>query len=239
MCPVRAVTLDAYGTVFDFEGDLRTRAVTEILEHAGLAGLCPVEFAEAWGRNFHLLYDGYGRPGWDQGAGFRSLADLTAEALAETYREHGHQRDPWPGTEIWIGWLSRAKPFPEIPEMLEQLAAAYPVAVVSDIDDRIIGPALEGLDGRFRFVLTSEAGRAYKHDPDGRLFRSALERLGRPAAEVAHVGDSPADIVGARLAGMRAVWVNRYGRELPEICPRPDLEMADLSGLVGALESLR
>jgi putative hydrolase of the HAD superfamily len=41
------------------------------------------------------------------------------------------------------------------------------------------------------------------------------------AAEVLHVGDDPlADVVGARQAGMQAVWLNRESRRWPgELAP--------------------
>jgi putative hydrolase of the HAD superfamily len=49
--------------------------------------------------------------------------------------------------------------------------------------------------------------------PDPRLFQIALDSLGVRADQAAHVGDSlSADVVGARQAGLRAVWIDRSGR---------------------------
>jgi 2-haloalkanoic acid dehalogenase type II len=229
------VTLDAYGTVFDFESRIRLRAVSEILERAGAGEVSAPRFADQWGENFFALYAGSIREADADPGGFRTIADITAEALAVTYRQNGLELDPWPGTELWIDWLGRVSPYPEVRAVLAELAARFRVAVVSDIDDRIIAPALERLDWDFALVLTSEAARAYKSDPGGLIFRRALEELGSAPEETVHVGDSPADVFGARRSGLRAAWVNRHGRQLPPGCPAPDWEIADLSELPAIL----
>lgn len=49
-------------------------------------------------------------------------------------------------------------------------------------------------------------------EPDARIFQVALERLQCRANEAVMIGDAcQNDIVGARGAGMRAIWLNRYG----------------------------
>lgn len=53
--------------------------------------------------------------------------------------------------------------------------------------------------------------------PDPRIFQVALDRLGCAAAETVMVGDSwSADVLGARAAGIRAVWFNRHAAAAPE-----------------------
>lgn len=63
-------------------------------------------------------------------------------------------------------------------------------------------------------VISEEVGIA---KPAPRIFEVALERLGCDASEVVMVGDSwSADIMGAAAAGIRAVWINRYGVACPD-----------------------
>lgn len=72
-----------------------------------------------------------------------------------------------------------------------------------------------GLD-RFvdELVVSEEVGVS---KPDPRIFQIALDRLGRRADEVVMVGDSwAADVIGARAAGIRAIWFN------PDRAPSPD-----------------
>ena len=60
--------------------------------------------------------------------------------------------------------------------------------------------------------------------PQPRIFGIALARLGCTAAETVMVGDTWAnDIAGARAAGVRAVWFNRFGVRAPEICDVAEL----------------
>ena len=80
---IRACVFDAYGTLFDFEGELRTHAVRDILEVAGASQHCPQAFAEAWGVQFFARYEQFGRDA-GEGPEFVTLADLTADALAAT-----------------------------------------------------------------------------------------------------------------------------------------------------------
>jgi putative hydrolase of the HAD superfamily len=68
-----------------------------------------------------------------------------------------------------------------------------------------------GLTDRFDVLAISEAEGIAKPDP--RIFTATLERLGCSADETVMVGDSwSADVEGAHAAGLRAIWLNRYGR---------------------------
>ncbi len=66
-------------------------------------------------------------------------------------------------------------------------------------------------------VISEEAG---VRKPDPAIFRLALARCGASANEAVMLGDSwGSDVLGARAAGIRAVWLNRAS--LP--CPGPKL----------------
>jgi len=75
------------------------------------------------------------------------------------------------------------------------------------------------------WVISEEAGCA---KPDPRIFRTAALRCGLAdepgwTAGTWMVGDHPpADIAGARLAGLRSVWLD-HGRAWPETAYRPTL----------------
>ena len=60
MRTVRAVTLDAYGTVFEFE-DCLPGVAEQIFALDRAEGLCPHDFSRDWGRNFGALYEEFGR----------------------------------------------------------------------------------------------------------------------------------------------------------------------------------
>jgi putative hydrolase of the HAD superfamily len=63
-------------------------------------------------------------------------------------------------------------------------------------------------------VISEEAGVA---KPDPRIFEIAIGRLGRPLEETVMIGDAWAtDVTGARSAGLRAIWFNRFGAASPD-----------------------
>jgi 2-haloacid dehalogenase len=70
-----------------------------------------------------------------------------------------------------------------------------------------------GLDGYVSRVVTTADVRAYKPHPAP--YRRALEVLRLPAGEVTLVAAHAWDAVGARAAGMQAVWVKRLERCWP------------------------
>ena len=77
-------------------------------------------------------------------------------------------------------------------------------------------------------VVISEAVGCAKPDP--RIFTQTLEKLQCNCEEVIMFGDSwTNDVQGARAVGIRAVWLNRYGRPCPD---------ATLANEIVALEPL-
>lgn len=109
-----------------------------------------------------------------------------------------------------VEMLCLAPGFPESRRAVEAVRSLLPVAVLSNADDDFLLPTLRanGLD--FPLVISSETARAYK--PHAAIFLTLVNALGLAPEDVLYVGDSRlADIVGAKNAGLRAVWINRKG----------------------------
>jgi 2-haloalkanoic acid dehalogenase type II len=105
------------------------------------------------------------------------------------------------------------------------------IGVLSDADTDFLLPTIElnglGLDA----VISSEQHGCYK--PHRSFFLAGCALVDVSPEQAVYVGDTPrADILGARNAGMRTVWINRTGRPWPE-----DLEPADAE--IRALDELR
>jgi len=83
-----------------------------------------------------------------------------------------------------------------------------------------------GLDRYVDALVVSEEAGVSKPDPE--IFDIALARLECRADQVVMVGDSwAADIVGARAAGIRAIWFNPTGKPAPD----PDAGIQELRSL--------
>jgi FMN hydrolase / 5-amino-6-(5-phospho-D-ribitylamino)uracil phosphatase len=119
--------------------------------------------------------------------------------------------------------------YPEVLPALTLLSQRYQVGVISNgnADIEVIG-----LSHLFGFHVTARAAGACK--PDHRIFSLAIQRADVPPERMVHVGDDPVrDVLGAKAAGMRAVWLDRNGSGARP--PEADAVIADLSELVRLL----
>ncbi|PTU72977.1 HAD family hydrolase [Pseudomonas mangrovi] len=128
--------------------------------------------------------------------------------------------------QIFLSARHQVSFFPDVQSTLEQLANRYILGVLTNgnADVRRLG-----LADYFQFALCAEELGVGKPDPHP--FEQALARAGVPAEQALHVGDHPADdILGARGAGMHAVWYNPQGKpwQLPDA--RPGMLSSGLEG---------
>lgn len=112
-------------------------------------------------------------------------------------------------------------------------------------------PGLERLRQRFRLFTASNGnadlrriGLAHYFErsvcarevgalkPDPAIFHKSIEGTGLEPQQVVYVGDDPAlDVVGARAAGMRPVWINREQARWPAELGEPSHTVRDLHEL--------
>ncbi len=224
---LRAVTLDAFGTLIDTGRDVLIHVARAVcVDHK--PHLAPETLLERWDRYFF---------GAEQGGEFQNLAATTEDSLARTLADFGIDGETRPYIEMLDRMWANAKPFPETARVLARLDG-LPRAVVSNADDAFLKGLLRKNGLTFDHIVTSESVRAYK--PRAVIFEVALDRLRAEAGEVVHVGDSlTADVEGAARLGMRTVWVNRMGLVRGATDPKPDFEIPDLTPLPGLLDALR
>jgi putative hydrolase of the HAD superfamily len=102
-------------------------------------------------------------------------------------------------------------------DLLAALHARMPIGIVTNnvaaeqrqkIAACGFGPFLDAV------VISEETGVT---KPDPRIFELALDRLGRQSGEAVMIGDAwDTDIAGARAAGIRPIWFNRFGADSPD-----------------------
>jgi len=131
-----------------------------------------------------------------------TVADSTARAAASGYRE---------------AYVAHWRPVEGAMALLAALRERVAIGVVTN---NVASEQHQKIDacgfGRYldAVVISEEAGVA---KPDPRIFELAIRRLGRSREETVMVGDAWAtDISGARAAGLRAVWFNRFRAVSPD-----------------------
>lgn len=103
---------------------------------------------------------------------------------------------------------------PEVEKILEYLRGKYRLAVISNASSEIPRYSIRkfGLERYFDAIVISKDIGIRKPDPE--IFRFALQKLRLNSHEAIHVGDSiDSDVVGAKNAGMKAIWINKTFEE--------------------------
>jgi HAD superfamily hydrolase (TIGR01549 family) len=151
--------------------------------------------------------------------GFEAPDDLSASAASQYRREYLEARRPMAGAQA----------------LLEAARARVRIGVVSN---NLLQEQKEKLDHCGlaahvdALVVSEEAGVS---KPDPAIFEIALKAVGAHADEAVMLGDSwSTDIVGARTAGIRAVWFNPLRLESPE----PELDIPELYSLEPTADAL-
>jgi HAD superfamily hydrolase (TIGR01549 family) len=149
-------------------------------------------------------------------------------------------RDRWPEVEARYGGFQAQDLYADGPRTIAALRdAGYRVAILANQPaSRTAQLRALGFDPDV-MAMSDEMGVA---KPDAAFFQRALELLGRPdPASVAYVGDRvDNDVLPARAAGLRAVWLRRgpWGviQSLPDGAPA--LAVDSLDELVARLDEV-
>jgi 2-haloacid dehalogenase len=131
------------------------------------------------------------------------------EVVAEAARLAGVP--PARAADLLRGMGEQLGPWPEAPEVLSRLSERVRIGVVTNCSEELGQRAAARVGVHFDTVVTAEVAGAYK--PRSEPYRLALDRLGVEPSRALFVAGSPADIDGARGAGMDVWWHNR--RQLP------------------------
>lgn len=122
--------------------------------------------------------------------------------------------------------------------VLKKLRQKYKLGIVSNFAiPECVTKLLEehNLDKLFDVVVVS--GAVNKKKPSSEVFRKALIEIGVSAENAVFVGDTiEADILGAKTAGMKSIFVERrVQNEIENACP--DQMIRDLSQLLEAIDN--
>ncbi len=115
-------------------------------------------------------------------------------------------------------WAATTRPYEEIAELLDALAArGVPMAVFSNKPDEFTRLCVAQLLPQWKFAVVLGAGTTLPRKPDPAGAREIARRLGVAPGEVLYLGDTNTDMQTAVAAGMfpvGALWGFRTADEL-------------------------
>lgn len=216
----RMLSFDVYGTLINTP-PANLGAFRAILADAGRTDLDSKEFYSFWEQR-NIAH--YSEP-------YRTYKEICRLSLSEAYERFGVMgREE--AIQQYFDCFSSMELYPDVLPTLDVLARDHEIALVSNIDDDLLGATPLGRE--FNLVCTAERARGYK--PDGTLFRYLLKASELPVSHILHSGQSQfTDMVGGKPLGLTIAWINRRGLDLDSGVPPPDLILPGLQPLCGLL----
>lgn len=236
---IKAITFDMWNTLIQDKhyGDLRVKRISQALREMGISK-SHSEIRKAYLSTHDYVYKAWKDENYrfvqvDERLNYileRLEADLTEPLRLKVLTD--------------LQEFALADP-PELVEgaidTLRTLSLSLRMGMISDsgyTPGRILRRALakHGVLRLFRVAVFSDENGYNK--PHGSMFEKALSGLDVKPSEAVHVGDTFAtDIVGAKAAGMKAVWLNAQGQPSAGSC-KPDFEIRALPEVVSILSKM-
>ncbi len=202
---IKAFFVDFYGTLAHEDGEV-VKQVSKIIYDTGKAESVS-EIDGYWWREFQSIFNNA------YGENFMTQRDVEIRSIERTVEHFQCPSDPKElALMLFAQWVA-PELFEDTKEFFEK--SPLPIYVVSNIDTEDVKRAIAFNDLTPSAVFTSEDARSYKPRPE--LFELALRETGLSPDEVIHIGDSvSSDFRGASSVGIRALWLNRFGKPVPE-----------------------
>lgn len=202
---IKAFFADFYGTIVHEDGEVIKR-ITQIISDTGNTN-DKSEIGSFWWTDFQTLFlNSYGE-------GFETQRALEEKSLEHTLERFGSDTKAKELSEMMFAHWVNPPIFDDSKPFFEK--SPVPIYIVSNIDTADILEAINNHGLKPAGVFTSEDAKAYK--PRQELFKLALDKTGLKPDEVIHIGDSlSSDVKGAESLGIRALWLNRFGKDNPD-----------------------
>lgn len=126
-------------------------------------------------------------------------------------------------------------------ETLKLLSSNYQLVLASNAEDSSTQDIISALfrvnlDSFFHQIFTYKELKAKK--PDLLFYQNLVEKINQPTGKVVMVGDGYIkDIVGSKLAGLKAIWFNPSGLPSNGHLPLQDCEIRNLNEILDVLSN--
>lgn len=220
---IKIILFDIFGTIID-TGNGSIKATEKILK-AHHSNINPHDF---YYKNFKpLCKSHYSKKH------FYTEEEIFIKTLSQVEKKFHLHDNSKKDVKHYLKSLTERKLFRETKEVLEKLSKKYTLIVASNTDTEPLLLNFKNLciAKYFSEIYTSEDLQAYK--PQKLFFEKILKNIKYDKNKILFVGDTQdEDILGAKGAGLKTVWINRKNEILKKGIPKPDYEISDLKGLL-------
>lgn len=227
---------------FDLDGTLCDAALAEeaarmeVISRIASLGVEPYRAARAFDAQYQVIEEIYVDLVIRGGLGEKAIRLRQIADTLKALRMYDEGLAAELGAAHWSTMSRLFRHYPEAPSVLDDVSRKHRVSLLSNGPSDLQREKMRalGLEGRFEHVVIS--GEVGYSKPSREIFETLLSRVGAQADQVMYVGDNyMKDVIGATEAGLRAVWVNRDGREMPGHPLKPEHVIRDLSELARIL----
>ena len=218
---LRALVLDAYGTLFDLHS---AEPACEALFPGKGAVLNRLWRAKQLRRTRRCVLTGR----------YVNLWEIMDRELESACRELGLHCSATERASLREQYLT-LQPYPEVPHALGALGERYRLLLLSHGTQSMLEAVAEhsGLAGRFEAIRSADLAGAYKPNP--RAYALAEHTLRLPPREIGFVSTNPFDIAGAKAFGLRPIWLHRGSGDSQLMKLLADGSIENLDELVSVL----
>jgi len=218
---IRFLTFDCYGTLIDWKRGIETNFrecfLSDATQHI-FDKYVSLEAQEEGGSNVYKSY--------------KQVLEETSTKLARNLGLSASERSGKRFSESITKWPA----FPDTAATLRSLGRlGLHRTILSNIDRVLLAGTISNNGLEVDDFITAQDVRSYK--PNKEHWLEFFRKTGAKKQDVIHVANSVYhDIVPANALGIRTIWVNRYGENVPSNT-EPNFTITNLSELIGVLET--
>ena len=221
---IKALTFDLFGTILDL-GESLTPYIGEFLEAKG-ADVSADRFWDQWRarQRIEQYQDTLVM------LGHSGYLETVRRAFVYTLNLNGIQTSSDEVKDFMGAW-DKLSPFPEVIPALERLKSRYQLVILSNGDPHFLDHlAKNRVRWDFDDIISVTDVGAFKPHPA--VYRyAAISRLRLKVEECLMVSANSFDVMGAKVCGYKAAFVNRYGLPYEDSPYLPDVTVADFTEL--------
>jgi 2-haloacid dehalogenase/putative hydrolase of the HAD superfamily len=211
---IQWVTFDVYGTLIDWES-----GVADAFEREARRDGFTIDRQQVVDLFLEATQE-------IQGGSYELYAEVLRQAAVKIAKEIG-----WPLEPSRSGFLpdsvARWGVFKETNPQLKKILAKYQTALISNIDDKLLGQTRRHIPADVDLVVTAQQVRSYKPDPAH--FNEFARRIGGKKGWVHVAAGLYTDIEPAMKLKIPTIWVNRRKEEVPAGNKKPTVEVKTLA----------